>query len=194
MAKLEDIFNRNQYNIKDIVGKSQSWFQKQSIALRGDAIQPLKLIKENPSQNRQGIVPGELYLFMYDAKHQDTLPYWDMFPLVFPFRKMRDGFIGLNLHYLPYKPRVQLLDRLLEFKSNSKMDEHTRLKYSWATINGASRFNLAKPCVHRYLSNHIQSPLRKIDAKDWATVMMLPVERFVGGSKSRIWTESMRKL
>lgn len=185
-----EIFRRNQYNLPQAVKQSQSWFQQQALLLSKQSIQPLKLIQSSPEKNDTKVVPGALYLFMYDAKLQDTLPYWDMFPLVFPFRKLKDGFLGLNMHYLPYKGRIQLLDGLMDFRNNKMMNENTRLKYSWALINNASRFSVAKHCVHRYLNTHLQTPLKKIDAQDWATAMMLPVERFVGASKQQVWSEA----
>lgn len=192
MSIYTEIFQKNQVQLQDAAKKSRTWFQQQARLLTRQGIQPLKLIRNETSKNRYKIIPGELYLFMYDAKHQETLPYWDMFPLVFPFRKMSDGFIGLNLHYLPYQGRIFLLNRLMDFRTNSLMNENTKLKYSWATIQGASRYDMAKPCVHRYLMDHIQTPLKRIDSADWATAMLLPVERFVGASKQQVWTESLR--
>lgn len=192
MSTYSKIFQKNQYSIDVAATKSRTWFQQQARLLSAQQIQPLRLIQSNADRNVMRIVPGELYLFAYDPKHQDTLPHWDMFPLVFPFRKTKDGFIGLNLHYLPYQMRIVLLDRLMDFRTNSAMNETTRLKYSWSTIEGVSRFKIAEPCIHRYLNNHIQTPLKKIDSKDWTTALMLPVERFVGASKQTVWSESMR--
>jgi Fe-S cluster biosynthesis and repair protein YggX len=37
------------------------------------------------------------------------------------------------------------------------------------------------------------SPFRRVEANDWATAMMLPVERFQGATKEQVWTESRRK-
>jgi hypothetical protein len=133
-------------------------------------------------------------MFYYDAKHKDTLPYWDKFPLVFPFRKLPDGFIGLNMHYLPYYQRVQLLDRLSEFANNKTLDNDTKLKFSWATIQSMSKLKIAEPCVHRYLSTHVRSPYRLVDGSDWATAMVLPVQQFVGRSAAKVWQESLRKI
>lgn len=155
-------------------------------------IQPQRLIRSEPSRNVNRITPGEMYLFMYDAKHAEDLPYFDMFPLVFPFRRLQDGFIGLNMHYLPYQLRVDLLDRLMDFRSNKTLNENTKLKYSWSTIQAASRYSNAIPCVHRYLLSQIQTPLKKIDAQDWGTALMLPVERFVGASKQQVWSKALK--
>ena len=68
------------------------------------------------------------------------------------------------------------------------------MKYSWATINGVSKFNAAKPCVKQYLSAHVKTQFRKVDSEDWVTAMLLPVERFTGASKQEVWEESKKKI
>lgn len=192
MGTFEQTFKDHRYNLPDAVRKSRTWFQQQALLLNKERIIPSQLIRSAPSLNRKKIIPGELYLFQYDAKHQDTLPYWDMFPLVFPFSETPDGFIGLNMHYLPYQMRFQLLDRLMVFRTSQTLNETTRLKYSWQTIAGLSKFKIAEACVKRYLLNHVQSPFKKIEADNWGTAMMLPVERFVGASKQVVWNESIK--
>jgi hypothetical protein len=72
------------------------------------------------------------------------------------------------------------------------MDEMTRLKYSWQVINGVTRFAGAKPCIKQYLIGHVRTQFRKVDSEDWATAMLLPVERFVGASKQEVWTDSRK--
>jgi hypothetical protein len=131
-------------------------------------------------------------MFGYDPKGKNELPYYDKFPLVFPFRKTPDGFIGLNMHYLPYPLRIQLLDALMVYKSNSRLDETTKIKYSWALIDGVSRYRAAKPCVKQYLTSHVRTQFRNVTSKDWATAMLLPVERFIGASKQEVWADSKK--
>jgi len=113
---------------------------------------------------------------------------------VFPFAKTPHGFRALNMHYLAYPIRIKLLDRLQQFRNNDKMDGNTKLRMSWATLNGVSRFNLAKPCVKEYLMDHVRSPFVKINSKDWSMAMLLPVERFVGASKTQVWQDSLGKI
>jgi hypothetical protein len=49
---------------------------------------------------------GIMNLFGYDPKHKDRLPYYDVFPLIFPLEPAKGGFIGLNFHYLQPGARV----------------------------------------------------------------------------------------
>lgn len=173
-----------------IAMKSKTWFTQQMALLGNRRLNERKLFGEQDLVNR--VVPGRLYMFYYDPKYKDTLPYYDRFPLVFPYKAMRDGFMGLNMHYLPYFYRVQLLTRLMQFASNSALDENTRLRYSWALIGGVSKFRMAQSCVKHYLKDHVDSQFIEIPASDWHTAMMLPVERFVGNNKSAVWSESIR--
>jgi hypothetical protein len=192
-SSLVDIFEKNKYNLDDVSRKSRAWFEQQVLLLNRKRITPNKILQSDPQQLRAQVFPGFLYMFVYDPKFKETLPYYDMFPMVFPFRKVPGGFYGLNLHYLPYPLRVTLLDRLMTFANNEKMDQTTKIKYSWQMIDGVSRYKLAQPCVKHYLNDHVRSPFRRVEANDWATAMMLPVERFQGATKEQVWTESRRK-
>lgn len=195
MAKqvtLKDVFERNQYDLVTATKKSRSWFEQQVLLMTKQQITPPRVLQGNPEQLTTRVMPGKLYMFLYDPKLKKELPYYDRFPLVFPFRKTPDGFIGLNLHYLPYHLRIQLLDRLMVYKSNTRMDETTRIKYSWELIDGVSRYAAAKPCVKQYLLGHVRSQFRQVISKDWATAMLLPVERFVGASNQEVWADSRK--
>ena len=102
MSTYAQIFNKNQYELEKMVRQSQSWFEQEARLIKSQGrVQAYYLMRTGASQNRPVVTPGEMYMFYYDAKHKDTLPYWDRFPLVFPFSKVKDGFLGLNLHYLP---------------------------------------------------------------------------------------------
>lgn len=187
MATFDQIFRKNYYSLQDAASKSFRWFEQQAKMLSGKEINPGRLIRTNPEFNVSAIVPGEMYLFQYDAKYKDVLPMWDTYPLVFPFKLTTNGFLGLNMHYLPYQARIRLLDNLMDYRTNSTLNRVTRIKLSWSLIQGVSKLRVAEPCVHRYLMSHIVSPIKKIEAPNWATAMMLPVERFVNGTKQQAW-------
>ena len=195
MAKkstLLDVFEKNQYDLKTAVKKSRAWFEQQVLIMTRQQLTPQRVLNGNPEQLVTRIMPGHLYMFVYDPKTKAELPYYDRFPLVFPFRKTPDGFIGLNMHYLPYPLRINLLDNLLTYASNQRFDETTRLKYSWALIDGMSKYAAAKPCVKQYLVGHVRTQFRQVESNNWATAMLLPVERFVGASKQEIWADSRK--
>lgn len=187
---LQKIFDRYRYD-STIQTNSRVWFQQQVSLLSTKRLNEKKLFTEQKVVSK--IVPGKLYLFYYDAKYRDELPYFDRFPLVFPYASMPDGFMGLNMHYLPIFHRVQLMTRLMEFSSNKNFNETTRIKYSWHLISGVARFRDAEPCIKHYLKDHVQSGFIEIPGQEWHTAMMLPLERFVGKNKRTIWGDSLKR-
>ena len=192
-TQLKDVFTQNQYDLKKAAQQSKTWFLQQAKLLKSQQVTPTKVLRGDPTQNVTTIQPGHLYMFLYEPKGKADLPYYDLFPMVFPFKKTADGFMGLNMHYLPYQPRVILLQRLMDYATNKNMDETTKLKYSWRLIGGVAKFKWAEPCVKQYLRGHMRSSLRKIAPQDWATAMLLPVEQFVGASRDKVWTDSLRQ-
>lgn len=179
MLTFNEVFQRHQYSLSEINNKSQRWFQQQAKLLQMENINGHKLIQRSRDFFVNSIVPGNIYLYRYDPKTKATLAMWDMYPLVLPFSFTSGSFIGLNFHYLSYRRRIQLLDKLMVFSSNNVVDEKTRLKFSWDYIKGLSKFSDAKTCVKKYLTGNITSNIVRIQQQNWATIMMLPVEQFI---------------
>ena len=152
------------------------------------------MMKENADQLTTRIEPGSMYMYFYDAKHKDTLPFWDRFPLIFPFRVKGKYFYGINLHYLDLPMRAALMDELYSITNNKKFNESTKLKMSYKVLNSASKFAAFKPCVKMYLASHVQSKFLYIKPENWDTCLFLPTEKFVGATKAQVWADSRRKL
>ena len=192
-SSLAKLFDKHKYELADLQRKSSAWFTGQVASMRDvTAVRPESLLRGDQDSKGTRIIPGHMYMYMYDPKYKDTLPYYDAFPLGLPYKQVPGGFYSLNLHYLPYNLRVLLLSRLMEFRTDSRMNEQTRLKFSWQLIDGISRFAAAKPCVKHYLYEHVKSPFKAIHIQDWATAILLPVEQFQNMTKQEVWKESTR--
>ena len=185
MTSMLDVFEKHKYN-PSIVTKSRTCFRQEALLLRKEGIKPQRMYQYSGTYTMQPKV-GNLYMFFYDPKTKDKLPYYDTFPLVFPFQKTENGFMGLNLHYLSYRFRVVLLDNLLKFKNTKELDEMTRLRLNWNLLKGISKHRLVEPCVKSYLSDHLVSQLKIISPTDWTTAMMMPVESFKKASTTQVW-------
>lgn len=137
---------------------------------------------------------GGLYFYQYIAKgyEEKTLKYWDAFPCIFPFDFTKDGFYGINLHYLPIEYRAQLFDALFQTVKKNKYDNETRLKLSYQILKGFSQFNLVKPTIHRYLYEKVTSEFVKIEMPMWAYALFLPVQNFRDGKTGRVY--DLRKV
>ena len=188
MTSMLNVFEKHKYD-PSIVTKSRTWFRQQSILLKKEGIKPTRVYQYSGAFAGT-IKPGNMYMFFYDPKTKDTLPHYDSFPLVFPFRKTENGFIGLNLHYLSYRFRIILLDNLLKFKNTKNIDETTRLKMSWGLLQGISKHKLVEHCVKSYLSDHLVTQLKIITPTDWTTALMMPVESFQKASAGTVWKDT----
>lgn len=135
---------------------------------------------------------GSMYMYYYDAKHKDTLPYFDRFPLVFPFARTDNGFMGINLHYLPYEYRAKLMDALYDVSNNKTFDENTKLRLNYQVLNSASKFRYFKPTVKRYLTTQLRSRFLTVHPTEWDMALFLPLERFTGASNRKVWADSKK--
>ena len=143
---------------------------------------------------KSNTIIGRMYFYYYDPKLKDELPYYDKFPLVIPIERYHDGFLGLNLHYISPRQRIELLDALSDFATNSKYDETTRLRLSWAKLKTVGKAFKAKPCVKRYLFKHVDSRFLEITADEWDIAALLPFQNFQGATANKVYNDSRNKF
>ena len=134
---------------------------------------------------------GVLNMFVFAPKFARKLPYYDTFPLVLPIESYSDGFLGINLHYLPMNLRIRLLDRLNDFSSDTKFDKGTTLDVSYDKVKNISS---VKPTIHKYLSGYVRSRFRRIDADEFVIATLLPVQRFKKATASQVYSDSRRMI
>lgn len=191
MANVFDkILKMSQVEVKKNSEASLDWFREKASRQRVTPGQILSSgdYRENISNE---IWPGSMFLFQYDAKHKETLPYWDKFPLVFPFSYENDGFYGINLHYLPPAMRLSLMSALMDRTSNNR---HQDLKISYKILQSYSTLSYFKPCVKRYLYSHVKSPFLYISPDEWPIAIFLPLQRFQKASDGKVYADSRKML
>ena len=170
---------------KSAAGKR--WLQRQIKKLVKTPQQILRLRKRMASS----VQPGQMYLFRYNPQGKKTLSYYDIYPLVFPLKASKGGFIGLNLHYLSPKLRGIFLAKLLRKVSNHKFDETTRLRISYNMLKGSATYKEFKPCIKLYLMGQVQSRFLKIDSSEWEMAAVLPLDAFQKKSSGTVWSRSV---
>lgn len=124
--------------------------------------------------------PGSVYAYIYDAKHKDTLEYWDRFPLIIflGMSRTKHGvqlMHGLNLHYIPPRARQEFLEQLLIFANTKTITSKTRLNIDWSRVKS---FKGAEKMIKAYLPGQIKGKMTEIDPNDWANVVYLPLQSF----------------
>ena len=151
--------------------KSYDWYKKKVQSMTTPSAKTLI------SQGKATIRPkyGVMNLFGYDPKHKATLPYYDIFPLIFPLEPAKGGFIGLNFHYLPFGARVAFLRSLANTTTDKRFDKKTRYNIKWRNNQ-----YMRKTAKH-YLFNQVRSSFLNIPADEMAIAIFLPVARFKKG-------------
>lgn len=176
--------------------KAREWYRDQArnVAKSGSktGVSGEKVLRDSKSSMENVARMGNMYLFEYDAKHKDTLPYWDRYPLIFPINKAKGGFMGINVHYLPPMLRAKLMDALYDTLTNKKYDETTKLRLSYDLLNSASKFKEFKPCIKHYLNSQVRSRFVYISPSEWDIALFLPMAKFVGASKQKVYADSRK--
>lgn len=178
-------------NPKDVEA-SRDWFRDKASSV--GAVKNIKRdIMGNDAQAQQRITGediGKMFHFFYDPKLKKSLPYFDKFPLIFVLEQYSDGFLGMNLHYLPPLYRARLMDALYSVSSDDRLNATKKLQISYSLLASAKKYRYFAPCVKRYLNSQVRSRFISIPPQEWDIALLMPTERFSKKSKSAVWNES----
>ena len=135
---------------------------------------------------------GKMYLFRYAPKTANKLMYYDRYPLVFPIKRGRGGFIGLNLHYLSPKMRMIFLAKLMSNIDINNIDDNDEINVSYNKLKNSARLKAFRPCIKLYLKGRVETPFLKINAKEWEMATILPLDRFQKSADRKVWADSRK--
>lgn len=183
---------REKTNYKRHTDQSRTWFRQQARKI-GARARTSQLARDRDRFLAKPRI-GQLLFWNYDPKLKNELPYYDRYPMAFIVSADSEGFLGLNMHYLPPVARQALFKELLKLRSNKRYRDNTRLdRITWRTIKGFSNFGLAKAAVKRYKWTHVRSKFIKIPAQEWEIAVFLPFERFEKAGTRKVWNDSKQK-
>jgi hypothetical protein len=170
--------------------ESRAWFRKKVQRMR---VNRRDLMREEPLVSKNRTITGNMFMFFYDAKHRDTLPYWDSFPLIIAVGPAEKGFYGMNLHYLPIPLRAKFLDELMGVTNNRKYDDTTKFKVKYSFLNRAAQMKYFKPCFKHYLTSQVEGQFAMIPAPEWEIATFLPTAQWKGDS-GQVYKDSRMKI
>ena len=154
----------------------EEWFSSKARTAAGWR----RTLLKDDTRSRDNTVIGRMFFFSYDPKLKDILPIYDRYPLVFPIEKYPNGFLGLNIHYLTFDQRIYLLGLLSEYANNKNITQSTRLRLSYMTLQESKKLaNTSRPCIKRYLFDHVRSKFIEVKPDEWDKACQLPLELFV---------------
>lgn len=175
-----------------------AWLAKRIQELKNPPRLALPISKEKDrhtkASDRQKFLMGGLYFFYYDPKTKADLPYYDRFPLVMPLKREADGFLGLNLHYLPIKHRIMFMKKLMPLAIYNDDDEIKRIRVTYSILDASSKYKEFRPCVKKYLYTHMKSKILKVQPEEWDIATYLPVHQFKKEQAKTVWQESVQDI
>jgi len=176
---------------------AQMWLRDKVAELRNPVQLAKPITKERQRYVRTNdyrkFLIGGLYFFAYDPKTKADLPYYDVFPLVMPLKREADGFIGLNLHYLPIGYRIRFMQKLMPLAQYDDEDIR-RIKVTYDILSATSRYREFKPCIKKYLMPQIKSKILKVGPDEWDTALFIPVHQFKKVAAKTVWKESVEEI
>lgn len=170
--------------------EARVWFRQKVKEL--GKVNRQQLLQDEALIRKQRTMAGQMYMYFYDPKHRETLPYYDMFPLTIMVQKAPGGFYGLNLHYLKPTTRAHFLDQLADTMSNDKYDDSTKFRIRYNLLNGVQKYREFRPCFKHYLSAHIDSRIVMVQPPEWEIAIFLPTEQFAKAKKNEVWKDSYK--
>ena len=194
----KELLEKSKLQSLDTDRKSRDWFRDKAQNINKNSISPVQTVNDRKRVTRIGSLKeiGSLFLFNYNPKTRQTLPYYDTFPIVFPFSITKTGFLGLNLHYLPPAYRAVLMDNLYNLINSTDFSkDSTRLaKITYAYLNSQKNLKSFAPCVKSYLNTNIRSNIAFIPPSEWELALFLPLQRFQKQSEATVWKESIETI
>ena len=184
--------------------ESMKWLVAKVASLRNPLAISVPMTKEKSRFVPKGARPvinatkkfkiGGMYFFVYDPKGKKDLDYYDRFPLVIPLESYSDGFLGLNLHYLPMRYRVYFMRKLMPRAILNDDNEIMRLRISYEILDASRKYKEFRPCLKRYLYSHIRSRILAVEPEEWDIAMYLPVQQFKKAPANTVWKESVQEI
>lgn len=159
---------------------AQKWLMYR--ARRLPKIQRLDQLITNADRQRSYNVSikGRIYMFNYNPKWKKILKIWDTFPVVVVVSLVKNGFIGLNLHYAPPWTRLYFMEYLNDFLHfNENRPINTKYRVDWESLLEGHKYDIAEQCVHRYLYSKIVRQPWLVPPEDWDMVTWIRAENFV---------------
>lgn len=108
--------------------KAEEWFENSVKSMNE------KAVIRTPQRFRS----GKIYVFRYEhPKHEKTLPWWDMNPVVFALDPIDGNDLGINLNLLPTDIKEDMLDFIYDQLENRIKSETIGNKSNHATQQGS---------------------------------------------------------
>lgn len=158
--------------------ESIDWFRR--VVTKDGSIGNIGKVTEN--LYRAKFVPGEMITYSYDPKLADELDHYDTHPLIIYLDNTKDGWYGLNIHYMPPVVRAKIFSEL-----------HYNSKSLQSIAKSLSADSRLKVCLKRYIARQVMDKPMKIPKDVWQIAISLPYDKFEKMSKKSVWNSIKKR-
>lgn len=152
------------------------WINEKAMDLTSGTVHKTLL---NSDRAEQAII-GNLYFFKYDPKLKAKLEIYDKYPMAFPIKLYKDGFLGVNMHYLPIGERKEFVERVNNYKATSDSDRVTINAELMRMLESSKRiYKMMPDAIHRYLFPYARSKFIKILPEEYEKAVQLKIDEWV---------------
>jgi hypothetical protein len=152
------------------------WINTKAMNLTSGVVQK-RLLHSNRGSSP---IIGNLYFYKYDPKHKATLTIYDKYPMTFPIKMYGNGFLGVNMHYLPVGQRRQFVKSIQDYKETSDI---SRIDVGAELISELEQtgriYKIMPEAVHRYLFTHVRSRFIQILPEEYEKAVQLRIDEWV---------------
>ena len=143
---------------------------------------------------QSGTMIGKMYMFQYAAKHHETLPFWDKFPLIILVGPAKGGVYGANVHYLPPVLRAAFFDSLLGVINTKDINEKTRFQITYNILKSTRKFRYFAPTFKHYLTPNIKSKIIYIPPTEWGNAVFLENAEWQKAGRDTVYKWSREQI
>jgi hypothetical protein len=172
--------------------ESRKWFAAKAKNMRN--INREQLMKEDQLKSRNRTLIGGMYMFFYDPKHKDTLPYYDRFPLIIMVGKAPGGFYGLNLHYLPPKLRLKFFANLMDIQGDKRLSDNDKINITYKMLKSSTKLRPFAPCFKHYLTQHVKGNFAEVPVPEWEIAVFLPTADFRKANPYKVYFDTRKAI
>ena len=172
--------------------ESQQWFEEKISKMTAPVNRRALQSEALRLQGIQAPHVGRMYTFFYQPEGMFTLPYYDMFPVIFLMEMKKEYFQGLNLHYLPTDLKAEFYREVLNRANKKELDRQTFLRIPYEFLKSFRKYRAFKPCFKTYRFDNVRGRIVNIPSAEWEIVMNLPVALWRKSTEKKIHTDSRK--
>lgn len=111
--------------------------------------------------SRKNIYPGAMIQFKYNAKHKDTLKFWDGNPAVIVLRFNGRRMLALNLHFVPFKLRKLIAEYVIK-RNRSNIKNNRPIYIDYKMMKNFLISIKATVCIRAYIVTRMSSKVTMV--------------------------------